>query len=259
MHRVGGASPCPFPRPTAGSGGGAASPPASPGGGAWFGKIFVSHKNKTSARPFPHDRAGAGVPQAAWEGVRAQEQVAARQLSLRPARLAGLPTRPRAGACVSDGGGGGRGHPGLPRGPRGDGPGCSETPAHPPSGYCLSFGQVESKGNQNGKTKNTKVRSRSRRCERARGRAPHPHPAAPQPAARSQAARADRHVLHMSGLCLLPDTCCSPLEDRAAPHPEGAGPGAGGRGRRAWSGRHSDPEPGSHQPEGGSGGGGGGG
>lgn len=179
MHRVGGASPCPFPRPTAGSGGGAASPPASPGDGAWFGKIFVSHKNKTSARPFPHDRAGAGVPQAAWEGVRAQEQVAARQLSLRPPRLAGLPTRPRAGACVSDGGGGGRGHPGLPRGPRGDGPGCSETPAHPPSGYCLSFGQVESKGNQNGKTKNTKVRSRSRRCERARGRAPTPHP--PQP------------------------------------------------------------------------------
>lgn len=133
-----------------------------------FGKIFVSHQNKTSARPLPQDRAGAG------EGAQAQEQVTAR-LSLRAPRLAGLRTRLRARACVSDGGGGWRGRPVLPRGPRswggGDSPGCSETPAHPPSGYCLSFGQVESKGNQNGKTRNTTVRSRSRRrAARPRGR-----------------------------------------------------------------------------------------
>lgn len=76
-----------------------------------FGKIFVSHQNKTSARPLPQDRAGAG------EGAQAQEQVTAR-LSLRAPRLAGLRTRLRARACVSDGGGGWRGRPVLPRGPR---------------------------------------------------------------------------------------------------------------------------------------------
>lgn len=177
MHRVGGASPCPFPRPTAGSGGGAASPPASPGGGAWFGKIFVSHKNKTSARPFPHDRAGAGVPQAAWEGVRAQEQVAARQLSLRPPRLAGLPTRPRAGACVSDGGGGGRGRPGLPRAQ------AAWRPLPTPH-LAIVLALVKWKAKETRMERQRTRRSGQGRDDASGRGAGRPPPAAPQPAAR---------------------------------------------------------------------------
>lgn len=97
----------PSPDPRWGQAGGAASPPASPGA-VWEDLCFTPEQNLRT--PPPPDRAGAG------EGAQAQEQVTAR-FSLRAPRLAGLPTRLRARACVSDGGGW-RGRPVLPRGPR---------------------------------------------------------------------------------------------------------------------------------------------
>lgn len=159
----------PSPDPRRGQAGGAASPPASPGGG--LGRSLFHPRTKPPHAPSPKTELGRG----AWEGVRAQEQVAT-WLSLQPlgcpqgsgpghaclmaaAAAEAAPDSP--GAREAEGGG--------------DGPGCSETPAHPSSGYCLSFGQLESRGNQNGKTEHEgQVKVETRRCERARGRAPLP-------------------------------------------------------------------------------------
>lgn len=161
------------PDPRRGQAGGAASPPASPGGG--LGRSLFHPRTKPPHAPSPKTELGRGARQAAWEGVRAQEQVAT-WLSLQPlgcpqgsgpghaclmaaAAAEAAPDSP--GAREAEGGG--------------DGPGCSETPAHPSSGYCLSFGQLESRGNQNGKTEHEgQVKVETRRCERARGRAPLP-------------------------------------------------------------------------------------
>lgn len=163
----------PSPDPRRGQAGGAASPPASPGGG--LGRSLFHPRTKPPHAPSPKTELGRGARQAAWEGVRAQEQVAT-WLSLQPlgcpqgsgpghaclmaaAAAEAAPDSP--GAREAEGGG--------------DGPGCSETPAHPSSGYCLSFGQLESRGNQNGKTEHEgQVKVETRRCERARGRAPLP-------------------------------------------------------------------------------------
>lgn len=266
LDRAGGGAICiewgeppraPSPDPRRGQAGAPRAHQLLPGTGPGLGRSLFHTRTKPPHAPSPMTELGRGSrrPPGRASGPRSRSQPASSRSV--PRGWLGCPRGPGPGLACLMAEAAGEATP--------DSPGAREATAQaarrplPTPHLAIVLALVKWKAKETRMERQRTRRSGQGRDDASGRGAGRPPPTPRSPAARSQAARADRHVLHMSGLCLLPDTCCSRLEDRAAPHPEGAGPGAGGRGRRAWRGRHSDPEPGSHQPEGGSGGGGGGG